>query len=124
MPATTPNPSRQRDFKPSRFISGKLNADQKEMMVEWSEGVSLSDLEVWTKDALDEHYILTLKESEGGYQCSLTPQTNGSKHKNEGLVLVARASTPLKARMGLFYRHCEMYDKDWTALPTAQETEW
>ena len=110
MPATTPKPnkanaisSQNGNERPQvKFVRQTLSSDQKTNLAIWAAETKLEDVLKWLQTQVMVGITVSLRSNDSGFQCSLT----GTDRKSDryGQVLVARASTPIKALYSAMFR--------------------
>lgn len=101
MPATTPKETPSKG--PSvRYVRCELNAEQKAHLKSWADAAEWVDLASWVDVMVSRGHTVSIKGLDVGFQVAVTGVRAGSGH--DGMCLVARASSPMKALFAAWYR--------------------
>lgn len=120
MPATTPNPSREKVQQNGNsaplYVKCDLTSEQKMLCKEWAESVEYVDVVAWMDARGDNGDILTVKHIIGqdGYQASLTGGELSTNHR--GKCLISRASSMFKAILSLMYKDQMILQGVWNVV--------
>lgn len=97
-------------FSQSEFINFPLSVEQKKEIKAWL--LSFDDLDDLVLKLCEENYRVTLRWDDRSEAFAAWINPIGDDHKNNGLTLSGRGSTPLKAlRQALYIHH--LFEGDW-----------
>jgi hypothetical protein len=103
----TPSP-----FEPAVFVNVNLEAEQKAEVkaAKWDSGEFDTSMSVLMVDG----YKLSIRYDKFN-DCFAAWLLPVNTHKNKGLILAGRGSTPMRAVKQLVYIHYKVLDGDWTS---------
>lgn len=98
-----------------QYVDPVLSESQKSDLLSWASGLTAEVLLQSVAEITEGGFGVTIKKSDTGGMCSLSPQ--GDDHKYSGKLLISRASSPVAALKVAVFKHFYVLKEEWPDSP-------